>query len=304
MVKRAKRKASSSESTSPDGRTARPADVLQKRAGARSVADLESCSPPSVVELSRPLERMAIHRLGLSFGKRRVLDDVSLSIPANQVTSVIGPTGSGKSSLLRCLNRMNDQVEGARLEGEVLLDGVNIYKAPVEVAQLRKRVGMVFHESKPFPTSVFENIAYAPRVTGMRDGRDLRDCVRRTLLRMAMWDEMRDLLDEQALRLPHGQQYRLCIARSLATDPDVLLMDEPTAILDPAATVRVEDLIFELRDTLTIVLATNNIQQAARISDRTAFLLQGRLVEAGATTDVFTCPDDPQTEDYVCGRFS
>ncbi len=250
------------------------------------------------------VQRLVTRDLTLYFGRRRILNGVNLAIPAGQVTSLIGPTGSGKSSLLRCLNRMHDFVDDARVEGEVLLDGSNVYERQVDVARLRKRVGILLSETAVFPTTVFENVAYAPRLGGCRALDTLQEKVRQALTQADLWDEMRNRLDERALALSPSQQFRLCIARSLAAEPEVLMMDEPTMALDPAATARVEELIVELKQSFTVVLVTNNIQQAARVADRTAFLLQGELVEAGATTDLFTGPSDPRTDDYIRGRFS
>ncbi len=204
------------------------------------------------------------------------------SIPQNCVTALIGPSGCGKSTFLRCLNRMNDMIDGTRVEGEILLDGRDILGPKVDVVELRKRVGMVFQKSNPFPKSIFENVAYGPRVAGVRGKAVLDEIVEKSLIRAALWDEVKDRLNESALQLSGGQQQRLCIARALATDPDVLLMDEPASALDPASTARIEDLIFELRDKYTIVIVTHNMQQAARVSDQTAFFYQGELIEAGS----------------------
>ncbi len=250
-----------------------------------------------------PPQKLSTRRLSVWFGPHRVLEDLDFEIPANCVTSIIGPSGCGKSTLLRSLNRMNEMFDGARVDGQVLLDGNNIYERNVDVGKLRKRVGMVFQESVPFPKSVFENVAFGPRVAGIRDRYALQEIVHRALEKAVLWDEVRNRLDESALRLSGGQQQRLCIARCLATDPEVLLMDEPASALDPAATSRIEDLIFELKSTYTIVIVTHNMQQAARVSDQTAFIDQGRLIEVGPTTEVFTCPREPRTEDYLRGRF-
>jgi phosphate transport system ATP-binding protein len=242
---------------------------------------------------------------GLSFfyGVAQALYDVSLLIPERCVTALIGPSGCGKSTFLRCLNRMNEMIEDTRLEGEVLLDGENIYGARTDVVELRKRVGMVFQKSNPFPKSIFENVAYGPRVAGVRNRSQLREIVERCLQRAALWDEVQDRLNESALKMSGGQQQRLCIARALATNPDVLLMDEPASALDPASTSRIEDLIFELKDRYTIVIVTHNMQQAARVSDQTAFFFQGRLIEMGPTNELFTNPAKQETEDYITGRF-
>ncbi|MEM6331419.1 MAG: phosphate ABC transporter ATP-binding protein PstB [Planctomycetota bacterium] len=237
------------------------------------------------------------------YGASQALFDISLTVPQNCVTAFIGPSGCGKSTLLRCMNRMNDMIEGARLEGDVLLDGGSIHGPRVDVVELRKRVGMVFQKSNPFPKSIFDNVAYGPRVAGQRNKSRLLETAEQCLKHAALWDEVKDRLGDSALALSGGQQQRLCIARALATDPQVLLMDEPASALDPASTARIEDLIFELKDRYTIVIVTHNMQQAARVSDQTAFFFQGRLVEVGETQALFTNPTQKQTEDYITGRF-
>jgi phosphate transport system ATP-binding protein len=228
---------------------------------------------------------------------------LSLSVPAQRVTALIGPSGCGKSTLLRLLNRMNDLVPGARVEGSIGLDGEEIYDAGLEVEILRRRVGMVFQKPNPFPKSIFENVAYGPRIQGIGDRARLAEIVETSLRRSALWEEAKDRLDASALGLSGGQQQRLCIARALATAPEVLLMDEPCSALDPISTSKIEDLIEELADTVTIVIVTHNMQQAARVSDLTAFMLTGKLVEHGVTEDIFTRPSQKQTEDYITGRF-
>jgi phosphate transport system ATP-binding protein len=242
---------------------------------------------------------------GLSFwyGPARALYDVSLVIPQCSVAALIGPSGCGKSTFLRCLNRMNDLIEGTRHAGEVFLDGEEIYGGEMDLVGLRRRVGMVFQKSNPFPKTVFENVAFGPRVAGVGDRARLHETVERCLRRAALWDEVKDRLHDSALDLSGGQQQRLCIARALATGPEVLLLDEPASALDPASTARIEDLIFELKRDYTIVIVTHNMQQAARVSDLTAFFYQGRLVEAGPTTELYTRPRVKQTEDYITGRF-
>jgi phosphate transport system ATP-binding protein len=246
---------------------------------------------------------ISVRKLNFYYGPKQALIDVSLEIPANCVTAFIGPSGCGKSTFLRCLNRMNDMIDGTRVEGEIVLEGEDIRGPKVDVVELRKRVGMVFQKSNPFPKSIFENVAYGPRVAGVRGHPQLAEIVEKSLQRAALWDEVSDRLDESALRLSGGQQQRLCIARALATDPDVLLMDEPASALDPASTARIEDLVFELRERYTIVIVTHNMQQAARVSDQTAFFYQGELIEAGSTNELFTNPTKRQTEDYITGRF-
>jgi phosphate transport system ATP-binding protein len=257
----------------------------------------------SAAELARREPKMSVRHLDFYYGEKQALVDVSLEIPEHCVTALIGPSGCGKSTFIRCLNRMNDLIDGAHVVGQVLLDGEDIYGPKIDVVRLRKRVGMVFQKSNPFPKSVFDNVAYGPRVAGIRGKAQLYEIVERSLTRAALWDEVKDRLDDSALEISGGQQQRLCIARALATDPDVLLMDEPASALDPASTARIEDLIFELRDRYTIVIVTHNMQQAARVSDQTAFFYQGVLVEVGSTNELFTNPAKQQTEDYITGRF-
>jgi phosphate transport system ATP-binding protein len=252
--------------------------------------------------LERP-QKVVANGVNFFYGEHQALHNVTLKMPQNCVTALIGPSGCGKSTFLRCLNRMNDMIEGTRVEGEILLDDVDIYRPKTDVVELRKRVGIIFQKSNPFPKSIYDNVAYGPRVAGIRKRADLDEIVEKSLQRSALWDEVSDRLDSSALKLSGGQQQRLCIARALATDPDVLLMDEPASALDPKSTARIEDLIFELKDAYTIVIVTHNMQQAARVSDQTAFFYEGRLVEAGATTDVFTKPRQRQTEEYITGRF-
>ena len=274
-----------------------------RRATPVAVATGRIPEPGSTNELSAVDAKMQTRDLCFFYGDTQALVDVSLSIPKCRVTALIGPSGCGKSTFLRCLNRMNEMIEQTRVEGDVMLDGRDIYKRGTDVVQLRKRVGMVFQKSNPFPKSIFENVAYGPRVAGIRGRAKLREIVEHSLTRAALWDEVKDRLSSSALRLSGGQQQRLCIARALATDPEVLLMDEPASALDPASTARIEDLIFELRDRYTIAIVTHNMQQAARVSDQTAFFFEGRLIEAGATNQLFTAPSHKQTEDYVTGRF-
>ncbi|MBM83905.1 MAG: phosphate ABC transporter ATP-binding protein [Planctomycetaceae bacterium] len=247
--------------------------------------------------------KVCTRNLDFYYGNNQVLFDVSLDIPEKSVTALIGPSGCGKSTFLRTLNRMNDIIEGTRHTGEVLLEGTDIYASEIDVVLLRKRVGMVFQKSTPFPKSIFENIAYGPKVAGLRNKARLAEIVEASLKRAALWDEVKDRLQDSAMALSGGQQQRLCIARTLATNPDVILMDEPASALDPASTARVEDLIFELRKNYTIVIVTHNMQQAARVSQQTAFFFQGILVETGVTKELFTNPVEKQTEDYITGRF-
>lgn len=237
------------------------------------------------------------------YGPSQALYSISLTIPERSVLALIGPSGCGKSTFLRMLNRMNDLIEGTRHTGQLLLDGQEIYRRDIDLVELRRRVGMVFQKSNPFPKSIFENVVFGPRVAGLRNSAHLREICERCLQRAALWDEVKDRLHDSALELSGGQQQRLCIARALATDPDVLLMDEPASALDPASTARIEDLIFELKRNYTIVIVTHNMQQAARVSDVTAFFYHGRLIEAGPTDELYTRPMQKQTEDYITGRF-
>lgn len=244
-----------------------------------------------------------IQSLSLWYGPTQALRSVSLIVPERQVTALIGPSGCGKSSLLRCLNRMNDLIPGVRVSGGCRVGGVDVQDPQVDVTQLRRRVGMIFQKSNPFPQSVFDNVAFGLRIGGC-SGSELEGRVASALRRAALWDEVRDRLGENALRLSGGQQQRLCIARAVAVEPEVLLMDEPASALDPVSVGRIEDLIRELREDYTILMVTHHMQQAARLSDQTAFLHQGELVEVDRTDRIFSHPRDPRTEDYVTGRFS
>lgn len=253
---------------------------------------------------NRPLGRakMEVKDLNLFYGDFQALKHVSISMPEKEITAFIGPSGCGKSTLLKTLNRMNDLVEGCRIEGQVLLDGEDVYGS-VNVNALRRRVGMVFQKPNPFPMSVYDNIAYGPRNHGVRKKAMLDEIVERSLRQAAIWEELKDRLKKSALGLSGGQQQRLCIARALAVEPEVLLMDEPTSALDPISTAKIEDLAAELKKQFTIVIVTHNMQQAVRISDRTAFFLLGEMVEFGATESLFSMPRDKRTEDYITGRF-
>jgi phosphate transport system ATP-binding protein len=246
---------------------------------------------------------MMAQNLDLYYGSFRALRSINLEIAKQRVTALIGPSGCGKSSFLRTLNRMNDLVAGARVEGKVLLDGRDVYAPEMDVVLLRKRIGMVFQKPNPFPMSIYDNVAYGPRLHGERNRKTLDELVETSLRSAALWEEVKDRLTKSALGLSGGQQQRLCIARSLAVKPEVLLMDEPASALDPISTAKIEDLIRDLRDAYTIVIVTHNMQQAARISDYTAFFLSGELVEFGATGTMFTNPTDQRTEDYITGRF-
>ena len=240
--------------------------------------------------------------MNLFYGDFQALKHVSISMPEKEITAFIGPSGCGKSTLLKTLNRMNDLVEGCRIEGQVLLDGEDVYGS-VNVNALRRRVGMVFQKPNPFPMSVYDNIAYGPRTHGVRKKAMLDEIVERSLRQAAIWEELKDRLKKSALGLSGGQQQRLCIARALAVEPEVLLMDEPTSALDPISTAKIEDLAAELKKQFTIVIVTHNMQQAVRISDRTPFFLLGEMVEVGATESLFSMPRDKRTEDYITGRF-
>jgi phosphate transport system ATP-binding protein len=247
--------------------------------------------------------RIRITGLNFSYGARQALFNIHLSIPANRVTAFIGPSGCGKSTLLRCLNRLNDLIEGIHIEGRIELDGMNLYDPRVDVTDLRKRVGMVFQRSNPFPKSIYDNVAYGPRMQRACDRQALNRLVEESLVNAGLWDEVKDRLHQSALGLSGGQQQRLCIARALAVQPEVILMDEPCSALDPIATARIEELIFSLKKRYTVVIVTHNMQQAARVSDQCGFFLMGELIEYGATSAIFTNPTDQQTEDYITGRF-
>ncbi len=247
--------------------------------------------------------RMETRDLNFYYGTKKALDKVSIACHMNRVTAIIGPSGCGKSTFIRTLNRMNDVIGGARVEGTILLDGQDIHSPDVDVVELRRRVGMVFQKPNPFPKSIFDNIAYGLRINGMRDKRKLEAVVETTLRGAALWDEVKDRLDENAFSLSGGQQQRLCIARALAVEPEVILFDEPCSAIDPIATAKIEDLIETLKKRYTVVIVTHNMQQAARVSDYTAFMMLGELVEFGVTERIFTNPSNKLTEDYITGRF-
>ncbi|HEY58979.1 MAG TPA: phosphate ABC transporter ATP-binding protein [Anaerolineae bacterium] len=252
--------------------------------------------------------KMEVRNVSVFYKDFKALNGISLPIYANRITAIIGPSGCGKSTLLRSLNRMNDLVPGHRLEGEVLLDGENIYAPNVDVVDVRRRVGMVFQRPNPFPMSIYDNVAFGPRLYGIKSKAILDEIVEKSLRNAALWDEVKDKLKQSGMALSGGQQQRLCIARAIAIEPEVLLMDEPASALDPVATLRIEELAIQLKEKFTIVIVTHNMQQAARISDYTAFLLMndqraGELVEFGETPTLFTNPKDPRTEAYITGRF-
>ena len=250
---------------------------------------------------SEASSKLSATDLNFFYGNFQALHSISMKVYANRVTAFIGPSGCGKSTFLRTLNRMNETVRHSRVQGEILLDGENIFH--LDVSEVRRRVGMVFQRSNPFPKSIFENVAYGPRINGFASRASLRDRVEQSLRRAALWDEVKDKLTQSAYSLSGGQQQRLCIARALAVDPEVLLLDEPCSALDPIATAKIEDLIFQLKDSCTIVIVTHNMQQAARVADFTGFFLMGRLMEFDSTTVIFKNPARKETEDYVTGRF-
>jgi len=247
--------------------------------------------------------KIKIENLNFYYSKSKALSDISLDLLEHQVTAFIGPSGCGKSTFLRTLNRMNDLIPNTRVEGSVIIDNLNIYDKRIDIVELRKRIGMVFQKSNPFPKSIYDNIAYGPRVNGIKERMKLDEIVEKSLIKAAIWDEVKDRLKESALSLSGGQQQRICIARSLAVNPDIILMDEPASALDPISTAKIEELIYDLKENYTIIIVTHNMQQAARISDYTAFFYLGELIEYNKTSDIFTNPEKKQTEDYVTGRF-
>jgi len=280
--------------------TDRSVNLSVKPSRAPSASSTTHDAPTSEV-LHRPL--IQIRSVTLRYGEKVALTEIDLEIPERRVTAFIGPSGCGKSTLLRCLNRMNDLVDGVDIRGQILLDGADIYDRRTDVVALRRRVGMVFQKSNPFPKTIYENVAYGLRIAGTRRKDVLDVAVEKSLRGAALWDEVKDRLGESALSLSGGQQQRLCIARAIAIEPEVILMDEPCSALDPIATAKVESLIHELSAQYTIVIVTHNMQQAARVSDRTAFLYLGKLIEVGPTEKMFTAPEKRETEDYITGRF-
>lgn len=249
------------------------------------------------------MSKLSIKNMDLFYGNFQALKNINMDIQKNEITAFIGPSGCGKSTFLKSLNRMNDLVEGCKITGEILLDGEDIYKNNFDVNILRKRVGMVFQKPNPFPMSIYDNIAYGPRTHGIKSKSQLDEIVEKSLRNAAIWDEVKDDLKKNALRISGGQQQRICIARALAVNPEVLLMDEPTSALDPISTAKIEDLVQELKRDYTIIMVTHNMQQATRVSDKTAFFLTGEVVEFGNTEDIFSIPKDKRTEDYITGRF-
>ena len=254
--------------------------------------------------LSNTPPKMAARHVNVFYGDKQAIDDVSIDIGMDDVTAFIGPSGCGKSTFLRTLNRMNDTIPSARVQGEIMLEGEDVYAPSMDVVQLRARVGMVFQKPNPFPKSIYENVAYGPRIHGLAHGKaELDAIVERSLKRAGLWDEVKDRLNDSGTALSGGQQQRLCIARAIAVDPEVILMDEPCSALDPIATARIEELIHDLRGNYAIVIVTHNMQQAARVSQRTAFFHLGQLVEYGETSELFTNPQQPRTKDYITGRY-
>ncbi|MFO7446661.1 MAG: phosphate ABC transporter ATP-binding protein PstB [Ignavibacteriaceae bacterium] len=247
--------------------------------------------------------KISVNDLSLYYGQKKALNGISMEISEKKVTAFIGPSGCGKSTFLRVLNRMNDLIDNVRITGDVIIDGVNIYDKNLDVVNLRKRVGMVFQKSNLFPKTIYENLVYGPRINGIKDKKKLDVIIEKTLTQAALWDEVKDRLNEPALSLSGGQQQRVCIARALAVEPEIILMDEPASALDPISTAKIEELIHDLKTRYTIVIVTHNMQQAARVSDQTAFFYLGELIEYDKTTKIFTAPSKKQTEDYVTGRF-
>lgn len=247
--------------------------------------------------------KIKVDNLNLFYGDQHALHDVKIDVQPNSITALIGPSGCGKSTFLRTLNRMNDLIENVKIDGKVFVDGEDIYDPNVDIVELRKRVGMVFQRPNPFPMSIYENIAYGPKIHGSKNKKVLDEVVEKSLKQAALWEEVKDRLNKPALGLSGGQQQRLCIARLLAVEPEVLLMDEPTSALDPISTMKIEELIDELKQQYTIIIVTHNMQQAARVSDNTAYFLNGIMVEYGITDSIFTKPRDKRTEDYITGRF-
>ncbi|MBP9095493.1 MAG: phosphate ABC transporter ATP-binding protein [Ignavibacteria bacterium] len=247
--------------------------------------------------------KIQVENLNLFYGKVQALKNISLGLDPNKVTALMGPSGCGKSTFLRTLNRMNDLIDSCRIEGKIEIDGEDIYSKDVDVVALRKKVGMVFQKSNPFPKSIYDNIAYGPRINGVTKKSELDEIVESSCIKAALWNEVKDRLNESAIGLSGGQQQRVCIARALAVNPEIILMDEPASALDPIATAKIEELIFELKNNLTIVIVTHNLQQAARVSDKCAFFLSGEVVEYSSTRKMFTKPEDERTQRYITGKF-
>jgi phosphate transport system ATP-binding protein len=275
-------------------------DTVAPQNGLRIRTEVKA-QDPSAAEVRAP--DIVIKDVNLSYGDNHVLHDISMDIEDRRATAFIGPSGCGKSTLLRCLNRMNDLIDNVRISGEIKVKGIDVNAASTDVIEVRRRVGMVFQKSNPFPKSIYENVVYGLRIAGINDKATLDEACERSLRGAALWDEVKDRLGESGLGLSGGQMQRVCIARAIAVEPEVILMDEPCSALDPIATLKIEELIYSLKEKYTIVIVTHNLQQAARVSDRTAFFWLGRLVEYGPTPDMFTAPRDKLTEDYITGRF-
>jgi len=267
--------------------------------------EIETQTPSDTSEkkVDHSITKILVEKLNFFYGKTQALKDISIGIKENHITAFIGPSGCGKSTFLRCLNRMNDLIPGAKVSGKVFLDGIDIYGKTIDLSELRRKVGMVFQKSNPFPKSIFENVAYGLRIQGITGQATLEEAVEKSLKDAALWDEVKDKLNQSAMKLSGGQQQRVCIARALAVEPEVLLMDEPASALDPISTAKIEELIQDLKRTYTVVIVTHNMQQAARISDFTGFFFLGEMVEFDETSKIFTNPTDKRTEDYVTGRF-
>lgn len=269
-----------------------------------SATVLKPAGDPMTDQSTQPAAKISTRGVNVFYGEKQAINNVSIDIDMDNVTAFIGPSGCGKSTFLRTLNRMNDTIPGARVEGEILLEGEDIYASSMDVVQLRARVGMVFQKPNPFPKSIYDNVAYGPRIHGLAGGRsELDEIVESSLTRAGLWNEVKDRLGESGTALSGGQQQRLCIARAIAVDPEVILMDEPCSALDPIATARIEELIHDLRGKYAIVIVTHNMQQAARVSQRTAFFHLGNLVECGITSEIFTNPREERTKDYITGRY-
>jgi len=282
-----------------------PAVVTSEKAAAARPKGTAVKDEFSRFDVAQGLSRTKIETRDLSiyYGKSQAIKNVSIAMPERRVIAIIGPSGCGKSTFLRALNRMNDLIPGVRVEGQVLIDGINIYGPQVDVVTLRKNVGMVWQRPNPFPKTIWENVAYGPKCQGIADKKKLSEIVEKSLKEAALWDEVKDRLNSSAMALSGGQQQRLCIARALAVEPSILLMDEPAASLDPISTTKIEDLIAQLKERYTVVIVTHNMQQAARVSDYTAFFLTGSLIEFDTTEKIFTRPKKKETEDYITGRF-
>ena len=276
--------------------------VNQKKSAARTI-DIESMQRGPKLNLADETACIEIKNFNLFYGEAQALKDINLNIPRNRVTAFIGPSGCGKSTFLRCFNRMNDLIDNVNIQGELLLDGEDLNSPSVNVSDLRRKVGMVFQKPNPFPKTIYENVAYGLRLQGINDRQTLDKVVEKSLKGAALWDEVKDRLQSSAMGLSGGQQQRLVIARAIAIEPEVLLLDEPASALDPLSTLKIEELIYELKEKYTIVIVTHNMQQAARVSDYTAFMYMGELIEFGATDELFTNPSKKQTEDYITGRY-